>query len=256
MRSSPTKRSCYFEDADINKYPCKRPRSLLGEVDIESEFEDHRQNLTDLGPEWVQFYDAYASRGTLKVTRVYDILVLVSTLGSPSVLLDIADFCQSKSSGFLSIKMSPAREAYYLYRAYEAKGIMLQIQKDMISMFLYRRFERFFQHHKTRLQGKSAARSHVISQSTRSENKNATTLALDQLVASCLEISVDDLNENPGRYQRDRRRITRIKNDGRKTSNFNDRITSEMGIMTLWTLLPMRSTRSTLDQKRHVTLDQ
>ena len=256
LPSSPTKRSCYFEDADINEYPHKRPRSLSGDVDIESELEDHRQHLTDLGPEWVQFYNTYVSKGKLEAVRIYDVLVLISTLGSPSVLLDIADLCQSKSSGFLSIKTSSTGEAYHLYRAYEAKGITLQIQKDMISMDLYRQFESSFEKHKVRLQNKNAIRSHVMSQNTRSENKSPVTLALDELVASCLEISVDALNRNPDHYQRDRRKITKIKNDGKKMSNFNYRIQSEMGITTLWTLLPLSSTRSTLDENRNVTLDQ
>ena len=254
--SSPTKRSCYFEDADINENYCKRHRPLSGDVDIESGLEDHRQHLTDLGPEWVQFYYIYVSKGMLKAVRIYNVLVLISTLGSPSVLLDIADICQSKSLGFLFNKTSPMSEAYHLYRAYEAKGIKLQIQKDMISMDLYRQFKSSFDKYAVKLQNKNATRSHVMSQNTRSENKTPTTLALDELVASCLEISVDTLNRNSDQYQRDRRRITKIKNDGKKMSNFNYRIQSELGITTLWTLLPLKSTKSTLDANRNVTPDQ
>ena len=182
---------------------CKRPR--LSPTDLDSE--QRLCNLKKLGPEWIEMYSAHIAGG-LSATDAYWILALVSTIGSPRVLADLATM-RSEFDVQVSSERSTLLQAYANLDGVARRCIFL---KRRIAMFVCRDYD-------SRLE---EWRYNWLP-------KKSKTKVLDQL----------EKEYHPFK----RRQISIIRDKGRKPARFRDRL----GIPNTISLLPAKAVASFLD---------
>ena len=209
------------------------------------------EKLSKLGPQWLTFYETQLAQAGLE-DQIYKIMALISTVGCPLVLVDVAASYQENS--FKELQQSAVNvEPYGLYQTYilyEKATSNFRLWKHAVSVQLYMNFENFLAARKDEKRKKK--KPHGISAGTRADNAKPETLALDDLVASCLGVDSETIQGRKGNYQSDRRRLMHIKNTGHNICRFRNAVTRGLDGLKIWTLLPLKAVPSYLDEEYEV----
>lgn len=250
---------------DIKRPVAKKARrSKFLEVSGIKANEDCCQNLERMGSDWSRFYTAQTATDQLPGVEIYRILALVSAIGSPQVLLDIADLYQDMPYQPLqaSQKLNQTAKAYWLYNHAQASVIGGHIQQRLLSVIIYRKFEALHKYYKdwllSRRKDSRLKSSKLKGPSGNGSPKDSTSYALDALVALCHNTDIADVRADSN-LQLERKKITKLKNRGEGLSNFNQRFREVYGgdeNMHVCSLLPARKMKSVLDGNVKVDVQQ
>ena len=229
----------------------KKIRPFLCDLSAEYEQHDRSEALQRIGPHWLQCYSALVKSDVLPADKIYHILALVSTVGSPQVLSDLLDLCRT----IPDLGTSHEGRLYWLYQTLEVTNLRHTFRQRMIAIALYTRFRSLQDNHRTQQQPRRRRLPAAANGAAR-PNTRMASLALDDLVASCVGASLEDVRRYPENYKLHREKITKIKDKGKKLFDFNERLSADLGYTTMWTLLPMRRMKSFLDKEMFVNSEQ
>jgi len=241
-------------DCDSRNSPepsSKKVRPFLCDLSAKYEQHDRSEALQRIGPRWLQCYSALVDSDVLPADKIYHILALVSTVGSPQVLSDILDLCRT----IPDLGNNHESRLYWLYQTLEVTNLRHTFRQRMIAIALYTRFRSLQDDHRTKQQPRRR-RLPTAADGAARPNTRMASLALDDLVASCVGAPLEDVRQYPENYKLHREKIIKIKDKGKKLFDFNERLSADLGYATMWTLLPMRRMKSFLDKEMFVNSEQ
>ncbi|KAI9796726.1 MAG: hypothetical protein M1835_003307 [Candelina submexicana] len=228
----------------------KNPRALFFDMSIATN-KDHRQNLETLGSDWASYYSTQVRSTGLPSAEIYQILALVSAIGSPQVLLDIADLCRSMSKQpyEMSPQVNQMFKAYWLYNNAEASILSGHVRQRLLAVFIYEQFKALDNCHQRLLDENRKIRNRKDHKgSLTGRPKDSTSYALDDLVAYCHNTTPENVQLHPNHYKAERSKIKRLKDKGKALFDFSERFQIGRVSMNVWMLLPMRKIRSAFDE--------
>ena len=217
---------------------------------------------------------------TLSADAIYHVLALVSTIGSPSVLIDIAKSIPVDSTDVNGIsgcyQSCDLATAYSFYQKFEASTLKLEFRKESISIRLYEEYESLRAFYQSQINEKKSRKSSKEPDKTSVPRKSATH-TLNRLIETCLKSSdtakeesrdatKDDkthalnklarkcLKSSKGKKaaKNDRDRIRCIKKRGESILRFYNIIWSGSEKLGILGLIPFRRMESILDTDKHV----
>lgn len=246
-----SKRPLECDSRNSPKPSSKRIRPFLCDLNTEYKQHDRSETLRRIGLHWLQCYSALVDSNVLPADKIYYILALVSTVGSPQVLFDILDLCRI----IPDLGTSHEGRLYWLYQTLEVTNLCHGFRQRMIAIALYTRFRSLQNNHRTKQQPRRRRLPTAANRAPR-PNIKMVSLALDDLVASCIGTPLKDMRQYPENYKLHREKITKIKDKGKKLFDFNERVSADLGYTTMWTLLPIKRMKSFLDKEMFVNPEQ
>ena len=102
--------------------------------------------------------------------------------------------------------------------------VRLDVQQRLLEMTLYKHFLWRYDYHRNRIQLKNKAKFRNAPSKIPEQKKRIATYVLDSLVVDCLEISVQEYDSNCSKYASQREKIRKIKDEGKKLFDFNQRL--------------------------------
>ena len=192
----------------------------------ESFMQDKREALKVFGTNWVLFFDIYCNFG-VDEALVYKVLAFTSAVGSPQVLLDIADMNRPFLTQGQEL-MTPAAQAYWLYKHARATAQALKLKKTLrqrlLAVFIYLRYEVLHRRWQEDLKKIKARRRSVRTfDGLRPgfHGKKANKYAFEDLVVECRNTTTAYLIDSPG-YREDKQEIADFKWYGKRLVLFNN----------------------------------
>ena len=220
--------------------------------------QDHLQNLKILGSDWVEFYTAHTGP-QFPASTIYRILALVSGVGSPSVLLDVADMCRSFERPMdIDKSMSSAAKAYWLYNRAEASILNSHALQRLTVVFLHEQYTSLVEHYRLIMQVRQKeqhnSRRRKNSQPSKptifdGRTRDARSYALDDLVAYCTSIPLDHRYFNSKSMQAERKKISGLRREGEALSRFKEYLGNGYSF-----LLPLRQNACLFDDQINIEL--
>ena len=232
----------------------KKARIMDCDISIEEEqIINYQDKLNNLGSEWIDYYDNQVFLNETTDKEIFRILGLVSSIGSPQVLVDLHHTLQPRPSPYFCLEGPPEYKLYEAYYNQESLEISANTKKRLISIAMYRFYSKYLQTHLTekgmkhKINSNNMPRRHHTT-GTYINEPTAATLTIDDMYDACTNYtSPKPLDREKTKITR--QRISRICNEGKRFAKFNDKVYEALGIKGLSDLLPTRSMHSPLGSR-------
>ena len=243
------------DDDDDDKYigsSIKKPRIPIFDISLSEEMDQtHEHKLGKLGSAWIEFYDNQKALKKISHDEIYHILVLVSSIGSPQVLIDLHRVLRPRLNAPPDLEESTLGKLYRTYMNHETVAISCSTNKRLISICMYNHYSNFLSDRESKSQPKSSDKLKYHNRGHAMDAKKPSTLAYDDMIAAIMSLSYEEVKQDRESIEKHkplRLKLRKICMSGKKVVDFDKKIRMELGIHRLSDLLPTRSMPSPLGE--------
>ena len=212
-----------------------------------------KDNLLRLGSEWHRYFQHPTPGTSLPAKDKYEILSLVSALGCPDNIMQLAGELRDRTQDFtefINTDCSLAR-GYWFYNYSEVSIVASRIYMRHFAIWVFDEHTKFVQDYQKRLAIRTKeGRRQENSDKPGTTGKRASSHALDRVVAACLGKSLDRAEPLP---PKEKRKIWRLKETGKALRNFYSKLDISRSHTVAWNFIPLEKIKTPLDGKLYAS---